>query len=358
MADDADVRPTVIGDAIRITSATFVETTIREGQSMAGRVIQGFFIVGSPRPTRFAVKPTRTPHLPPRLEAVQTKTQAVAMLRPPGPPTPWLGRPPAFAHAPIAQASGGNESFQVDPIRLGLASYGGKPLPDAVRSKMESALGADFSDVRVHAGPQADRIGAIAFTIGSDLYFAPGRFQPDTMQGQQLLGHELAHVVQQRQGRVRSPTGSGVAVVQDRALEAEADRLGQRAAAYRGELQAKVKGRVAHLQRTAGAQPVQRSAAANVPSKRVASGVIQRVQCPICGLDTGTINPNCTHSYYNRVYETVADRQANQGLTATNPYRSRSYSFHQATPTGYTRWHGHSNAADNGAPPQFRQIPW
>jgi hypothetical protein len=96
---------------------------------------------------------------------------------------------------------------------------------------MEAALGADFSNVRVHVGPQAERIGAVAFTMGTDIYFAPSRFQPDTVQGQQLLGHELAHVVQQRQGRVRNPAGTGVAVVQDLALEAEADRLGHQAAA-------------------------------------------------------------------------------------------------------------------------------
>jgi hypothetical protein len=82
-------------------------------------------------------------------------------------------------------------------------------LPDAVRGKMEAALGADFSAVRVHVGPQAERIGAIAFTIGSDIYFAPGRFQPATAHGQQLLGHELAHVVQQRAGRVKERSARG-----------------------------------------------------------------------------------------------------------------------------------------------------
>ena len=65
----------------------------------------------------------------------------------------------------------------------------------------------------------------------TDLYFAPGQYNPQTSQGQQLLGHELTHVVQQRAGRVRNPLGSGVAVVQDPALEAEAERMGQRAAA-------------------------------------------------------------------------------------------------------------------------------
>jgi hypothetical protein len=102
---------------------------------------------------------------------------------------------------------------------------------------MEAALGTDFSAVRVHIGPQPQRIGAIAFTIGTDIYFAPGQFQPETVQGQQLLGHELAHVVQQRAGRVRAPVGMGVAVVQDRALEAEAGRIGHRAAAYPGVAQ-------------------------------------------------------------------------------------------------------------------------
>lgn len=95
---------------------------------------------------------------------------------------------------------------------------------------MKSALGADFSDVRVHVGPQASSIGALAFTRGSDIYFAPGQYNPGSVQGQQILGHELTHVVQQRQGRVSNPFGSGVAVVQDRQLEAEADMMGWRAA--------------------------------------------------------------------------------------------------------------------------------
>jgi hypothetical protein len=129
----------------------------------------------------------------------------------------------------VAQARASADSFQIDPGKLGLTSGRGQPLPDAVRGNMEAALGADFSNVRVHVGPQAGRIGATAFTIGTDIYFAPGRFQPDTVQGKQLLGHELAHVIQQRQGRVHNTTGSSVAVVQDRALEAEADRLAMRA---------------------------------------------------------------------------------------------------------------------------------
>jgi GNAT superfamily N-acetyltransferase len=95
---------------------------------------------------------------------------------------------------------------------------------------MEAAFGTSFADVRVHVGPEAASIGALAFTHGSDLYFAPGQYNPQTQHGQRLLGHELAHVLQQRAGRVHNPLGSGLAVVQDAALEAEAERKGQRAA--------------------------------------------------------------------------------------------------------------------------------
>ena len=119
----------------------------------------------------------------------------------------------------------GVETFQVSLQ----PKAGGWPLPKEVQAKMEAALGADFSDVRVHVGPEVGAIGAIAFAWGSNIHFAPGYYSPHTPHGQQLLAHELAHVVQQRAGRVRNPYGSGVAVVQDQALEAEADRLGREA---------------------------------------------------------------------------------------------------------------------------------
>ena len=191
---------------------------------MTAHVIQGFFPGGRPRLSAPAAQPKAPQHVMPRL---------------PGPPMLAFAGYKSPANTHPVQAYGTSESFQVDPGKLGLASGGGKPLSDAVRGKMEAALGADFSDVRVHVGPQAERIGAVAFTMGSEIYFAPGRYQPDTLQGQQLLGHELAHVVQQRQGRVRNPMGTGVAVVQDQILEAEADRMGLRASAQPVNVQAK-----------------------------------------------------------------------------------------------------------------------
>jgi hypothetical protein len=107
---------------------------------------------------------------------------------------------------------------------------GGQPIPDQVRAKMEAAFGTDFSDVRIHVGQEASSIGALAYTWGTNIHFAPGQYSPHTIQGQKILGHELWHVVQQKSGRVSNPFGGGVAVVQDHALEAEADRMGVKAA--------------------------------------------------------------------------------------------------------------------------------
>lgn len=133
-------------------------------------------------------------------------------------------RPPA-----VAQPRGFGAAPKSLPPGLTLVTAGGKKLPEALQRKMEGFFKADFSDVRVRVGPEAPAIGALAFTSGSTLFFAPGQYQPEAPQGRQLIGHELAHVLQQRAGRVRHPTGAGIAIVQDAALEAEADRLGLRA---------------------------------------------------------------------------------------------------------------------------------
>lgn len=114
---------------------------------------------------------------------------------------------------------------------------GGQPLPAAVQSRMESLFGADFSRVRVHVDERPAALGALAYAQGSDLHFAPGRYDPVSPAGQRLLAHELAHVVQQRAGRARNPFGSGVALVHDPALEAEAERMAQRAAGGSGVAQ-------------------------------------------------------------------------------------------------------------------------
>ena len=76
---------------------------------------------------------------------------------------------------------------------------GGAPLPADVRADMETTFGADFSEVRVHTADDAVAdLGAGGATHGEHIHFAPGAFDPETPEGKALLGHELAHVVQQR----------------------------------------------------------------------------------------------------------------------------------------------------------------
>jgi hypothetical protein len=99
---------------------------------------------------------------------------------------------------------------------------------------MEAAFQTDFSDVRIHEGAHAAELGALAFTRGRDIHFAPGQYQPHTPAGQELLGHELAHVVQQSQGRVAGVQTKNGAINAAPALEREADELGRRAAGYSG----------------------------------------------------------------------------------------------------------------------------
>lgn len=98
---------------------------------------------------------------------------------------------------------------------------------------MERSFGASFHDVRVHPESNTAALGAIAYTQGSHIHFAPGRYDTSSASGRALLGHELTHVLQRRAGRVRAPQAKGAPVNVDRALEAEADDLGFRAA--RGE---------------------------------------------------------------------------------------------------------------------------
>jgi hypothetical protein len=104
-------------------------------------------------------------------------------------------------------------------------------MPVNVQAKMEGAFNADFSDVKIHEGTQASEVGALAYAQGSNIHFAPGQYDPDSKSGQQLLGHELTHVVQQRQGAVKPTTQvNGVAVNDDPGLEKEADQMGNKAA--------------------------------------------------------------------------------------------------------------------------------
>ncbi len=117
-------------------------------------------------------------------------------------PDPGHGNQPA--------ASGGSQ-----------ASFGNQAV-----ARFAAAFNADFSDVRFHAqSAAAAAIGARAFTEGTDVHFAPGELRPGDRAGDELIAHELAHVIQQRRQRAVATTPAA----EGPALEAEADAQAARA---------------------------------------------------------------------------------------------------------------------------------
>jgi hypothetical protein len=113
--------------------------------------------------------------------------------------------------------------------QINAARGSGQALDGTIGTKLGAALGADFGEVRVHADAEADALnrslGAQAFTVGSDVFFSQGAYDPGTASGQRLLAHELTHVVQQGgtgAGSVQAKLTVGPA---DDQYEQEADRV-------------------------------------------------------------------------------------------------------------------------------------
>src|SRR5215472_8806157 len=138
--------------------------------------------------------------------------------------TPPLTMPTAMLSL---QRMAGNESVSAlvtqdeevasSPVRQVVESGGGSPMDSATRSYLEGRMGADFSDVRIHTGSMADHsarsINAQAYTVGTNVVFRSGAYQPDTEAGRHVLAHELAHVVQQKSGPVAgTPAPGGISI--------------------------------------------------------------------------------------------------------------------------------------------------
>ncbi len=131
-------------------------------------------------------------------------------------PQPEVDLQKRFGNRTVAQMMRGR------PTRRGGRSRA-QSLPSRLMSSVQRMSGMDLSDVRVFYGSnEPSRFGAGAFTRGSDIYVGHGY--------EKHLAHEAWHVVQQRQGRVRSHSmRAGMGVNTDRRLESEADRMGRRA---------------------------------------------------------------------------------------------------------------------------------
>lgn len=130
----------------------------------------------------------------------------------------------------VASASNGPEFLQQAVGNGAVSDFfsknGGAALPPTLRWEMEQRFGSSFADVRIHDNPRsavlAKGLSAKAFTFGTDIAFAHGRFEPGTYDGKKLITHELAHVIQQNRGGTETPTVNGTG-----SLESSAERAAE-----------------------------------------------------------------------------------------------------------------------------------
>ena len=119
----------------------------------------------------------------------------------------------------LLQEDAGDQKHHVnvaDPAVDSVLSSGGQPLESSIRGSMEALFNEDFSNVRIHtdaeAAESARAVNALAYTSGEDVVFGANQFDPSTNEGSQLIAHELAHTVQQRDTGVSSSPGSATTI--------------------------------------------------------------------------------------------------------------------------------------------------
>jgi outer membrane protein OmpA-like peptidoglycan-associated protein len=106
---------------------------------------------------------------------------------------------------------------------------GGQPIPAGARESLEAGLGVPLDTVRLHVGAgsaaMSDQVAADAFTVGQDVHFARGSYDPDSARGYHLLAHEVVHTLQPETG---APAGSLTVGPGDAPAECEAEAVASR----------------------------------------------------------------------------------------------------------------------------------
>jgi hypothetical protein len=174
--------------------------------------------------------------------------------------------PGATPHAPAGVAE-----------RITAAAPEGRHLSTEHRTFYEQRLGHDFSTVRIHAGPAAaeaaSSVRAQAFTHGQNIYFGQHHYQPDSMAGQRLIAHELAHTVQQRRNVIarRALEGADAIDAPSSRPRGVDDEPSQPPDAVADQLDAGMR----HDSSDASGQAGQRMAQASPAARRKAAAVLQ-----------------------------------------------------------------------------------
>ncbi|MFD4531620.1 DUF4157 domain-containing protein [Kitasatospora sp. NPDC058397] len=184
----------------------------------------------------------------------------------------------------------------------------GTPMADGIRAEMETRLGADFSDVRLHTGATAREsaagIGARAYTSGSHIVLGAGGGDKHT------LAHELTHVIQQRSGPVAgTDDGTGLRVSDpsdrfEREAEANASRVLSRPLARESEAE-----HAAHAAHAHGTQAVEPSVQRRPATKPAGEeGDHTHVDPDYPGLRL-VLDEKLTKEYYEKIYQLAGSEE-------------------------------------------------
>jgi hypothetical protein len=173
------------------------------------------------------------------------------------------------------------EPTPVSAVVSGVLRSTGEPIQPQLRATMEEAFGQDFSRVRVHtdarAAESARALDASAYTLGSQVVFAAGRYETTTAGGRRLLAHELAHVVQQADGPAAARGVGPIASRQERDAETAAQRV---TAGARAGMQTTTDPGVIQRQPAAGAPPAAAPPAAAATGEDVWGLRVAPSMCP------------------------------------------------------------------------------
>ena len=167
----------------------------QEADQVASQVVQQ---INSPVPVQSAQGQTvQREEVPEEEEQVQAKSISDTIQREELPEEEELQMSPMLQR----QGQGGMAATPDLETSINQARGGGMPLAENLQRSMGKAMGADFSGVKVHTDSQSDQLNqsiqARAFTTGQDVFFRQGEYNPGSRGGQELLAHELTHVVQQ-----------------------------------------------------------------------------------------------------------------------------------------------------------------
>jgi hypothetical protein len=201
-----------------------------------------------------------------------------------------------------------------------VVSSSGQSLDEGVQQEMEAKMGGDFGDVQVHTGSDAaaaaDAVNARAFTVGNEVAFNKGEYQPGTEDGNKVLAHELAHVRQQTEGTVSllskanaEHPGTGVHV-QPKLEVSSPDDPAEREAERIAEKVVRMDESDRRAQPTGGNGEGGRGLSDPTPSRRNRSACREAtVECPKRRNRRSAVGFRETASRYLRRYDRVSNRR-------------------------------------------------